>query len=70
MSEDPQAHGKSKHIDIKYHYIREQVSKKKIEVKYCQTENMVADMLTKGLGKQKFERLKKLAGLSEQSSVK
>ena len=55
MSEDPQAHGKSKHIEIKYHSIREQVSKKQIEVKYCQTENMVADMMTKGLGKEKFE---------------
>ena len=70
MSKNPESHGRSKHIEIKYHFIREQVTKKNIEVKYCQTENMVADMLTKGLGKERFEKLRMLAGISEQSSVK
>ena len=70
LSKNPQSHGRSKHIEIKYHFIREQVSKKNIEVKCCQTDNIVADMLTKGLGKEKFEKLKKLAGLSKQSSSK
>ena len=70
MSKNPESHGRSKHIEVKYHFIREQVIKKNIEVKYCQTENMVADMLTKGLGKERFKKLRMLAGLSEQSSVK
>ena len=70
MSKNPQSHGKSKHIEIKYHFIREQISKKNIELKYCQTENMVADMLTKGLGKERFQKLIKLAGLTEQPGVK
>ena len=70
MSKNPESHGRSKHIEIKYHFIREQVTKKNIEVKYCQTENMVVDMLTKGLGQERFEKLRMLAGISEQSSVK
>ena len=42
LSKNPQSHGRSKHIEIKYHFIREQVNKKTIELKYCQTSNMVA----------------------------
>ena len=63
-----QPHGRSKHIGIKYHFVREQIGKGKIELKYCPMNNMVANMLTKGLGKERFEKLRKLAGLSEQSS--
>ena len=68
FSQNPQPHGRSKHIKIKYHFVREQVSKGNIELKYCPTENMVADMLMKGLEKQRFEKLRKMAGISEQSS--
>ena len=65
MSKNPQAHGKSKHIEIKYHFIREQVNNKNIEVKYCSTDNMIADMLTKGLSKEKFHKLRQLAGVTQ-----
>lgn len=43
-------HQKSKHISPKYHYTREQVQIGEIEVKYIQTEEMTADILTKPLG--------------------
>ena len=68
LSKNPQGHGKSKHIDIKYHYIRDQVHNRTIELKYCPTENMVADMLTKGLAKERFEKLRASAGLLPQQS--
>ena len=64
IAKNPQSHGRSKHIEIKYHFIREEISKKNIEVKYCNTEDMVADMLTKGLGKEKFVKLRALAGMA------
>ncbi len=70
LSKNPQSHGRSKHIEIKYHFIREQVGKRNIELKYCPSSDMVADMLTKGLGKEKLEKLRVLAGLSQQSSFK
>ena len=44
-----------KHIDIKYHFIREQVTKRSLELKYCKSANMVADIMTKGLTGERFE---------------
>ena len=56
-------HGRTKHIGIKYHYIREKVNDKSIELKYCPTEEMTADVLTKGLNRDKFEKLRDKMGL-------
>ena len=64
LSKNPQGHGKSKHIEIKYHFIREQVKNGAIKLQYCQTSDMVADVLTKGLAKDTFEKLRALTGLS------
>ena len=49
MAKNPQYHGRAKNIDIKLHYIHEQVEKKAIQLEYCESKNMVADMLTKAL---------------------
>ena len=65
MSKHPQFHGRSKHIAIKYHFIREQVGNNTVELKYCRTNDMVADMLTKGLSAQQFTKLRHLAGVRE-----
>lgn len=40
---------RTKHIDIKFHFIREQIEKSEVEICYIPTENMVADSLTKPL---------------------
>ena len=45
MAKNPQFHGRAKHIDIKCHFIREQVSNGTIDLKYCPKQDMVADML-------------------------
>lgn len=45
---------RSKHIDIKHHFIRDCISQNKIVLEYIQTDKQVADILTKGLGKMKF----------------
>jgi hypothetical protein len=45
--ENPVFHGKSKHIEIKYHYIRDMVQKKAILVQYLPIDEQVADVLTK-----------------------
>ena len=51
MAKNPQFHRRTKHIDIRHHYIRDLVANKLIELVYCSTELMVADLLTKGLNK-------------------
>jgi len=43
----PTAHGRSKHIETRSHFLRDQVSKGKLELKHCSTIEQVADILTK-----------------------
>ena len=47
MTKSLQFHGCAKHIAIKYYFVREKVNSGSVELKYCRTENMIADMLTK-----------------------
>ena len=63
MAKNPQFHGRTKHIEIKYHFIRDQVKKGTVELKYCQTEDMIADIFTKGLQRDKFAKLRQMAGV-------
>lgn len=53
MVKNPTVQKKSKHIDIRYHYIREKYEDKEIDVKYIPTNENAADILTKILTKQK-----------------
>ena len=64
MTRNPQFHGRSKHIDIKYHFVRDHVNSGYIELKYCPSGDMVADILTKGLSGQNFCKLRGNSGLS------
>ena len=45
MAKNAQFHGGAKHIDIKYHFIREQVAKATVKLGYCRTDEMIADIL-------------------------
>ena len=65
LAKNPQFHGRAKHIGIKYHFIREQVEKGIVELQYCPTEEMVADMLTKGLSRGRFIKLRLMSGVTE-----
>ena len=60
LSKDPVNRQRCKHIDIKYHFIRDALHKKKIEIIYCPTTNMIADIMTKPMTKLKLERFKRL----------
>ena len=65
MTKNPQYHGRAKHTVIKFHYIREQVEKKAIQLEYCESKNMVADMLTKALLSSQFMKLMDMLGVRE-----
>uniref|UniRef100_A0A1X7U559 Reverse transcriptase Ty1/copia-type domain-containing protein n=1 Tax=Amphimedon queenslandica TaxID=400682 RepID=A0A1X7U559_AMPQE len=65
LTKNPQFHGRSKHIAIKYHFIREQVKEGMIRVEYCKTEDMLADIFTIGLFGERFKRLRNLNGMIE-----
>ena len=63
LAQNAQFHGRMKHINIRQHFVREKVSDRVIEIKYCRSDCMLADMLTKGLSGTVFETLRKLAGI-------
>jgi hypothetical protein len=48
-------HARSKHIEAHYHFVREKIQSKEIDLIYCNTNENVADIFTKPLGKAKFE---------------
>lgn len=52
-------HGRSKNIEIRYHFLRDQVNKGKLELEHCKIEVQLADILTKPLKKVKFNELKR-----------
>ena len=65
MAKNPQYHGRAKHIDIRHHFVREQVALGNIELQYCSTTEMTADMLTKGLNRERFCKLREETGICE-----
>ena len=58
-----QYHARTKHIDIRYHFIREQINDQTLEVVYCPTAQMTADIFTKALASFKFKPLVQALGL-------
>ena len=52
--------GKTKHISLRYNIVRELCSNGTIDIQYCPTEDMIADILTKALGPSAFLRLRPL----------
>ena len=57
-------HKRTKHIDAKFHYIRELVNNGEIVLQHCRTEEKFADILTKPLAQKKFEFLRKCLGMT------
>lgn len=69
LAKNPVAHGRSKHIDIKWHFLRELVEQKKIELVFCKSENQVADIMTKPLKLDAFVKLRSRLGICPIESV-
>ena len=63
MAQNPVNHSRTKHIDIRYHYVRECVQDGSLILQYCPSEKMLADILTKPLPKFQFEMLRSEFGL-------
>ena len=56
LAENSKFHSRTKHIDVQWHFVREQMNKRAILFEYCSTNEMTADELTKSLDKIKFNR--------------
>lgn len=63
LAENPVFHSRSKHIDIRHHYVREVLQDKEIGVRYIPSEEQVADFLTKALSKPKHLKCMTSSGI-------
>ena len=63
VAKDPKYHGKTKHIKMRYHYIREAIIEQDVILKHISTNSMVADPLTKPITKDAFVRHVRSLGL-------
>ncbi|KAI3510533.1 hypothetical protein L1887_17599 [Cichorium endivia] len=63
LMKNPVFHGRSKHIDTRFHFIRECVENGDILVKHVSTNKQKADILTKSMARNKFEEMRNLLGV-------
>ena len=63
LSENPSFHDKLKHIEIKYHYIRDMVHRGAVKLQYVVMDNQIVDVLMKPLAKVKFEYFREKLGV-------
>ena len=57
LAKNPVQHQRCKHVDIKYHFIRDEVKKGTISLNYVPSQENVADIFTKPLPRAKFQKL-------------
>ena len=62
LAENPVHHERSKHIDVRYHFIRSEVDAGIVKLLYVPSEENIADLFTKPLSKNKMEKFKVIRG--------
>jgi hypothetical protein len=65
LAKNPVLHDRSKHIDVKFHFLRDCVDGGQLVIKFVETGRQLADILTKSLGKLRFQELRKMIGMVE-----
>lgn len=65
LATNPVFHARTKHIDIRHHYVREIIESGQVVLEHVSSEEMPADILTKALTKPKHERCVDLLGLTQ-----
>ena len=63
LSKDSVLHGRSKHIDVRFHFLRDLTKEKVIDLIYCRSKDQIADLFTKPLKLDAFQKLRKLLGV-------
>ena len=67
ITKNPTQHGKTKHIKVKYHAIREAEKQGEVNLQRCNSDMQLADILTKALPKARFDYLKAKLGVSKKN---
>lgn len=69
LIKNPEMHTRAKHISVRYHFIRELYEKGDINVTYVNTNDQEADIFTKALHRDKFQKLRHFLGVRELQNV-
>lgn len=69
MALNPVGHKRLKHVEIRYHFLRELVCRGTVSLRYCPTARMTADVLTKPLSTVLFERHRKQMGMVDMNNL-
>ena len=64
LSKNPVHHDRGKHIDIKFHYVRDCMEAGKVQIDHVGTKDQLADLLTKALGRVQFIELWQRLGVA------
>ena len=64
LSKNSMYHSRTKHIDVRYHWLRSAIEDQLLQLTKIHTDKNVADMLTKVVSKEKLELCVKLAGMN------
>ncbi|RDY12355.1 Copia protein, partial [Mucuna pruriens] len=64
LARHPASHRRSKHIETRFYFLREQVSSKKLKIEHCRTEIQFANIFTKALKWEKFRCLRDSIGIN------
>ena len=69
LTKNPIQHSKTKHIEIMHHFIRGHNQKRDCEIKFVKTKNQLADLFTKPLARDRFNKLRTELGILDINNV-
>ncbi|KAF2323746.1 hypothetical protein GH714_036806 [Hevea brasiliensis] len=67
IASNPVQHGRTKHINVKFHFIKEAEKNNEIKMMHCRSEEQLADIMTKPLPRARFEILREILGVSKKT---
>ena len=70
LAKNPVLHDRSKHIDTRYHFIRESIARKEDHLDFMKSHDQAADILTKPLKYDTFNKLQALLGVIKKTSLR
>ncbi|KAI5342463.1 hypothetical protein L3X38_010338 [Prunus dulcis] len=68
LNKNPSFHSRPKHIDVRYHWIRDVLESKQLQLEKIHTDDNSLDMMTKSLFKDRYEFCRRTAGQLEPST--
>ena len=69
FAKNPVMHGRSKHVDVHFHFLRDLTKDGEVELVHCGTQEQVADLMTKSLKLDAFQKLREKLGVCDVRDV-